>query len=115
MKHILLILSCCIAWTLQGAEDRIWVDVTINGQPVHMAFDTGSSISMLLQKTIDRLHLKLPNAKPEKNTTPGMFNSPAAEPCNFEFLGYPNVAPNVRADGKSHPLGVIDTPFSGDF
>jgi hypothetical protein len=57
MRMLFLILSCGIAWTLRGTEDRIWMDITINGQRVHMAFDTGATKSALFRSTADRLKL----------------------------------------------------------
>lgn len=40
------------------AEDRLWFDCKVNGQPVRLLFDTGATHPILFAKSADRLGLK---------------------------------------------------------
>jgi hypothetical protein len=59
LDTILAIGLLCI-WTsgISAAEERIWLDAKINGKPLRLVFDTGTSHSILLPETADRLGLK---------------------------------------------------------
>lgn len=85
IMKIFFMLSCCLGLTLSGAEDRIWVDATINGQRVRLAFDTGASDSALLRSTAQRLKLKISEPPPDFRPAPGQVAAGYTEPCDFEF------------------------------
>lgn len=60
---------------IQGAFDdentayelrhRIWMDAKVNGQPVELCFDTGTSYLLLFEKTVRRLGLKTVDPIPD--------------------------------------------------
>ena len=69
---LFFLLCYCVAWSLNGAEARIWIDATINGQRVRLFFDTGASDPALFRSTAERLKLKLVAAPPAIKLPPGM-------------------------------------------
>jgi hypothetical protein len=61
IRHTLIILVIGIVFfraTLNAEDDRIWLKTKINGKPVHLCFDSGSSIGALCPQTIQKLGLK---------------------------------------------------------
>lgn len=58
----------------QTPEDRLWVKSEINGQPVNLFVDTGSTISMLKRETASHLGLAVTEPSPQPNLPPGALN-----------------------------------------
>lgn len=84
MRRCLVLLYCCVAWNLSAAEDRIWVDLTINkDQSVHLVFDTGATVSALFRSTAERLKLKLAHLPAEALPASGLATNPVTEMCDF--------------------------------
>lgn len=96
------------------SEHRIWMDVTIHDQPVHLAFDTGAEGSVLFRSTADRLKLKLLDS-PLKATS-GLATNQVTELCQFKLGTL--LAPiqflvvNLPARAKTQADGVMSwNPF----
>ena len=104
MRALFLILSCCLGLALRGAEARIWVDATINGQRVRFAFDTGATDSILFRSTAERLKLKLIEPPPDFRPTAGLVSGPLTEPVDFAYGSW---------TGRSQ-FGVISIPSFAD-
>lgn len=85
LRLLFIMLFCGLACTLRGQEDRIWMDITINGQPVHMAFDTGATVSALFRGTADRLKLKRTDPPPGFQPPPGAITGAITEPFDFAY------------------------------
>jgi hypothetical protein len=67
------------------AEDRIWLDATINDKPVHLAFDSGSTGAALCPQTVQKLGLKfIPSPT---NALWHGFLAGNTEDCNLTFEG----------------------------
>jgi len=81
-------------------EERLWVDTSINGRPVHLFVDTGSTISMLKRSTAAELGLKITEPPPQPDLPPGTLNFALTEPGDLMFLNAPS---HIR-------FGVHDMP-----
>jgi TPR repeat protein len=64
MKKFFLLLCFFVLCNLSAAEDRVWLAVTINGQPARLAFDTGASFPVLFRGAAERLKLNLGKLPP---------------------------------------------------
>ena len=101
MKSILVVALCCLWLTVSHADDeRILMEATINGHPVHLAFDTGASDLILLRPTAERLGLRITNASPDFHPGSGRVAFGVTEECSFTMLNQ-----NLRAS-----FYVIDVP-----
>jgi len=85
MMNLFLVLCCCFGLTLRGAENRIWVDGTINGHRVRLGFDTGASDPILFRSTAQRLRLKIIEPPTDFKRPPGQVAAGYTEPCDFVF------------------------------
>lgn len=85
LRTFYFILVFCLPVILSGEEARIWVDATINGQRVRLAFDTGASDSVLFRSTAERLKLKLIDPPPDFRPAPGQVSGPVTEPVDFAY------------------------------
>jgi len=81
--------ACCgvfAAVLFAGCEspdhDRLWVDTKVNGQPVRMCVDTGSTNSLLNRNLAEDLGLKFPGSANGESQTgeaaPDIFTDPAS-------------------------------------
>lgn len=68
-------------------EERIWLDAAINGKPVRLAFDTGTSESVLFSKTAERLGLKFNLPKSRVARADGGVPAGTTEECDFAVWG----------------------------
>jgi hypothetical protein len=90
-------LTGCVA---NHAEDRMWLDATVNGHDVLMAVDTGSSRSFLYRTTATDIGLKITDPPADTLVRPGRVLFGETEPCNITFW-----------DFTLHiPLGIMDAP-----
>ena len=83
MRIFFLIIGWCLSVTLTGAENRIWVDATINNQPVRLIVDTGASDPILFRGTAERLKLKITEPPPNLRPAPGEIIAGYTEPCDL--------------------------------
>jgi hypothetical protein len=65
------------------ADERLWVEAKINGQPARLCFDTGTSDLILLRSAAKRLGVAF--TEPPTNTVPapGAISSGISEPCDL--------------------------------
>ncbi|MDB6066333.1 MAG: hypothetical protein JWR26_2541 [Pedosphaera sp.] len=56
---ICLLVGLLCGINIGHGEERIWLQAEINGKPVRLLFDTGSSVSMLTESAANRLGLKV--------------------------------------------------------
>jgi hypothetical protein len=68
------------------AEERLWVDATINGQQAHLIFDTGADRLILFRKGAERLGLQITEPQPDLAPPPGAVTLAATELCEVTFL-----------------------------
>src|SRR5580693_1736871 len=68
---ILAIFFLCLASEAGSADDRIFFSAEINGKPVRLAFDTGSSLPALFLPSVQRLGLKYDPAPTNASLAPG--------------------------------------------
>src|SRR5688572_20294704 len=78
LTSLLFLLGC-----LHAAESRIWVDATINGQNVRLAFDTGATDSTLFRDVAERLKIKISGRSKQSKT--GSLTAPMSEPVDFAY------------------------------
>ncbi len=107
MNHPKLILSLALVLGISGlcpnpgrAEDRIWLDGKINGQPVRLAFDTGASGPVLFKQSAEHLGLKFTPPSDATPTTPNVVRVGNTEYCEFTLSG----------DTHKMWFGLIDIP-----
>lgn len=98
-----------VAWILAvgggalcHAEDRVKIDVTLNGKPLNFIFDTGTGRDLLFRSTALRLGLKL-------NEPPG---NPASRPAAVVALTDP-IQLSFMGITQTMKLAVIDDPPAG--
>ena len=95
----LLLLSSLTA--LAQTDERLWVKATVNGQPIRLAFDTGSSRFLLFPKAAARLGLRVTNAPPDVKLKPGEVPMGRTEQCRVVI---------EEGDEVIASLGVVDVP-----
>jgi hypothetical protein len=96
-----IILTCLFVSVAKTAEECIWFDAKINGQPVRFAFDTGTGANFLVYSTTaTRLGLKVtpPNTNQKLDTGETAFGT--TESCNL----------NVGVTNARTSLGVVEMP-----
>jgi len=83
----LLVLGALLAGCQNTPDDRLWVETKINGKPMRMFVDTGSTTSMLLRPAAESLGLKIgpPSAGPNGRAPRG--GGEMTELCDVEFFG----------------------------
>ncbi len=64
-------------------EERLWVQSSINGHPVEMFVDTGSTISVLKRESANKLGLSATNAPPRANLPPGTLQFGLTPPVSL--------------------------------
>jgi hypothetical protein len=109
-RKAILILGLSFLWPTVGrADERFWLDATINTQRVRLQFDSGSDRLFLHRPAAERLGFKLP---PAKSPVPKPYW--AKEKCTLSFgdfskktrfviLEYPSYVP--PDDGEDGLLG----------
>ena len=91
------------------ADERIWLKAKINGKPVHLAFDSGSSGSALCQQTVQRLGLKFIPA-PTNNLQRGLLAGDT-EDCTLTLEGADSEVSFLVLDLPAYVF--TDTDFDG--
>ncbi len=92
---------CSLLWAGSAiADQRIWVDAQVNGQPARFIFDTGADRLILFRNSAERLKLKLTDMPSDSSTPSGTVRIGQTEPCEVRLLG------NVLR----MPLGVVEMP-----
>ena len=113
MKIILAIILTFFCITAIKADDeRIWVHAKINGNPVRLVLDTGTSGDIALYSTtVKRLGIKY--TPPDSHSGSGLTSVGWTEPCNLD-LGTNNANFSFHTDdisfGKGIRLGVLEVP-----
>jgi hypothetical protein len=69
----------------EDTESRIWMDATINGQPVRFIVDTGAEDSVIFDHAAQRLGLKVDPPPTNAKLPPGQVALGITEPCNISF------------------------------
>ena len=87
--------------TVAQTDERLWIAAKVNGQPVRLAFDTGSSHLLLFRKGASRLGLRVTNAPPDVKLNPGEVPMGRTEPCRLAIESDPEF---------SISFGVVDVP-----
>lgn len=83
-----------------AVEVRFFVDAAVNGRPVHLAFDTGTSGVVLFSRTAARLGLPYTNATSQVHLAPGLVAVAWTETCCLQIVG----------STFSNALAVVDIP-----
>src|ERR1043165_3515253 len=82
------ILALCFCIIECPAEERLWIEAMINGKPVRLVLDTGSSRSALLPKAAMRLGLAFTNAPLDVGKDDGKITAVRTEQCEVRVFGY---------------------------
>src|SRR5262245_23084837 len=84
-KYSSLILPLALlVWTNSSkADERLFLDATINGKPVKLFFDTGASGSILFTKAVERLGLTYTNAPRNVHVAAGKLPAGETEECDL--------------------------------
>ena len=100
MRRSYLVIWLCL-WAGWGqADQRIWVDARVNGQPARFIFDTGADRVILFRNGAERLKLKLIQTPSDSSAPSGTVSIGETEPCDVRVFGTA-----VRM-----PLGVVEMP-----
>ena len=84
--HAAIITSMCFSLSAMGNDSELMTFAArINGQPVLLAFDTGTEGPVLFRKTADRLGLELPELSNNRPPKPGKVTVLITEECRVEF------------------------------
>jgi hypothetical protein len=67
------------------AEERLWLEATINGKPAHLAFDTGTTGLILFPRAVARLGLAFTNAPEDFELAPGEAPKGRTEECDLKI------------------------------
>jgi hypothetical protein len=85
LRLLVVVLAFCFWGGGAQAEDRLWVEATINGKPVHLAFDTGASALVLFPQVAARLGLSYTNAPKDARVNPGEVPAGITEECDLQL------------------------------
>ena len=88
-----------------GAEERIMVEATINGQKAHLAFDTGAPRSLLFRSAALRLGVKIIESQPSGRQNPGEVWVVSSEPFRLT-LGSSTVLTSFGIVDSAITMGV---------
>jgi hypothetical protein len=77
------IVTLCVWPACAQADERLWVDAKINGQPARLCFDTGTADLVLLQAGAKRLGVKFTEPPADAVLSPGEIRSGTSEPCEL--------------------------------
>src|SRR5579864_115036 len=100
MTKVFIYISILFWGVIARADERIWVDALVNGQPARFIFDTGADRLILFRNGAQRLKLNFTQASSDPSAPPGTVSIGETEPCYVCLWG--NV---LRA-----PLGVVEMP-----
>jgi hypothetical protein len=98
-----LVLLLLLAWRPLQADDRIFLEAKLNGQPLKLVFDTGAGELVIFRSVAEARGLKISPPPAEVVPKPGQVLFSRTEPVTFELFGRAN--PETR-------LGVVDHPAS---
>src|SRR5438874_6455050 len=88
-------------WTVHGQlHDRLWVEATVNGKSVKLAFDTGATDQFLLPKAAERLGLAFTSAPRDVHLDIGESPTGRTEECELR----------VGDNTFKTAFGVVETP-----
>jgi PDZ domain/Aspartyl protease len=94
-----IILSCFCLIIANAADERIWVDAKINGKPIRLFLDTGTTGDLaIFSTTAKRLGIKY--TPPEKLPNPGHVHIGWTETCSFE----------LQTNEAEMPIAVVEVP-----
>jgi hypothetical protein len=94
-----IILTCFFVIIANAADERIWVNAKINGKPIRLILDTGTTGDLaIFSTTAKRLGLKY--TPPEKQPSPGHVHVGWTEICNFE----------LETNEAEIPIAVVEVP-----
>ncbi len=87
MKSFLIYLVIAFTSIVRAEDERIWCpDVRINGERVHMAFDTGVDVPVLIfSQAAQRIGLKILPGDLDYPIKPNQIRSKFTEPCNLQI------------------------------
>jgi hypothetical protein len=95
----------CLIGSIRAQDDGIWLDGKINGQTVHLMFDTGTDHTVLFPKAVKRLGLEIavpiPDIPPQDGYKVGVGTT---KECELKILGT-----TVRTT-----FGVVPSGLDGD-
>lgn len=100
MRRSYLVILLCLWAAWSQADQRIWVDAKVNGQPARFIFDTGADRVILFRNGAERLKLKLIQTPSDSSAPSGTVSIGETEPCDVQVFGAA-----VRM-----PLGVVEMP-----
>jgi hypothetical protein len=89
-------LASCVWACGTQADDRLLVEATINGKPVHLAFDTGAGALILVPQTVARLGLAYTNAPKDARVQPGEVPMGITEECDLRLSCSPGRTVRTR-------------------
>ncbi len=77
------IVILCLWAVCALADERLWVEAKINGQPARLCVDTGTSDLVLLRSGAKRLGIKFTDPPTNTVLAPGEIPSGISEPCDL--------------------------------
>jgi hypothetical protein len=112
LRFLIVVLASCVSGNGAQAENRLWVEATINGKPVHLAFDTGASALVLFPKAVARLGLSYTNAPKDAPVNPGEAPAGITEECDVQLSSDPGRT--VRTSFRVGEIpGILATDVDG--
>ena len=101
----LMFAALCLALPCR-ADERVRIEAKVNGQPVHLAFDTGFGGALMLWRGVtERLGLKIILPPAEFRPAPGEIATAHSSPATVEIMG--RTFPDVQ-------FAVFDPPNLSD-
>lgn len=106
IRRLLPVFALLFSLVVRGSDDRIWMDGTVNGDPVHLFFDSGAPEFYLFRRSATRLGFEIPELISLEPWTTFYADSK----CRLECPGFkgkirpiiiepPSFAPVGKADG----------------
>lgn len=84
-----VLVGACVWGSGAQADDRLLVEATINGKPVHLGFSTGTEGLALFPQAVARLGLSYTNASKDARVNPGEVLAGTTEECDLQLSSDP--------------------------
>jgi hypothetical protein len=99
-----IILTCFCITAVKADEERIWMDAKINGKPVRLVLDTGTTGDIAIYSTTAK-KLGIKYRPPDSHSESGLTSVGWTEPCHINF-GTNNANFSFHTDDISFGTGI---------
>lgn len=87
MRWLHTLIPVLLLASASASDDRLWIDVKINGQAVRLALDTGAESAFVWRREAKKLGLTFKDPRPNRRAEPGHVVISIADECDLSIFG----------------------------